>query len=99
MTSTFRYWGGLYDESRRNKFLAEAKEETVKPIFRENDWNELEISCKVDTVKISLNGVLTIEYKELDGNIPRKGIIGLQIHAAGPSEAWYRNIRIEESWL
>ncbi|MDR1493381.1 MAG: DUF1080 domain-containing protein [Planctomycetaceae bacterium] len=96
MTSKFNYWGSLYDESRRNKFLAEAKEETVKPIFRENDWNDLEIICKGDTVKILLNGVPTIEYRETDETISRKGIIGLQIHAAGPSEAWYRNIRIEK---
>ncbi|MDR1141099.1 MAG: DUF1080 domain-containing protein, partial [Planctomycetaceae bacterium] len=95
MTNTFKFWGSLYDESRRNKFLAEADAEIVKPIFRKDDWNELEIVCKGDTIKISLNGVQTIEYTETDENIPRKGIIGLQIHSGNPSEAWYRNIRIE----
>jgi hypothetical protein len=96
MTETEKFWGSIYDESRRAKFLAEAKPEEVKSIFRPNDWNELEIVCKGDNVKLSVNGKQTVDYTEPDANIPRKGIIGLQIHAGAASEAWYRNIRIEE---
>jgi HEAT repeat protein len=96
MTDTADYWGALYDESRRNRFLADAKREVVNPIFRPNDWNEYEIVCKGNSVKIFLNGVQTVEYTETEANIPTRGFIGLQIHSGPPSETSYRNIRIEE---
>jgi HEAT repeat protein len=96
MTGTEKFWGSLYDESRRGKFLAEANGEEVKKLFRPNDWNELEIVCKGANVKIFLNGKQTIDYTETDAAIPKKGVIGLQIHQGRASEAWYRDICIEE---
>ncbi|MDR2762678.1 MAG: DUF1080 domain-containing protein [Planctomycetaceae bacterium] len=98
MTETEKFWGSLYDEARRGRFLAEAKLEEVKRVFRPNDWNELKIVCRGDNIKIYINGKMTIDYTETETKekIPRTGIIGLQIHGGDPSEAWYRNIRIEE---
>ena len=96
MTDTVAYWGALYDESRRNRFLAEPPKELMERIFRPNDWNDYKIVCKGNNVKIYLNGELTVDYTETDANIPARGFIGLQIHGGPPSETWYRNIRIEE---
>jgi HEAT repeat protein len=96
MTETEKYWGCLYDESRRNKFLAEANINEIKTAFNPNSWNELKVTCKDNNIKLYVNGKLTVDYTETDGSIPKKGIIGLQIHAGNPSEAHYRNIRIEE---
>jgi hypothetical protein len=96
MTNDATYWGALYDESRRNRFLVEPPRELVNSVFRPNDWNEYEIVCKGDNIKLFLNGVLTVDYTETDETIPRRGFIGLQIHSGPPSETWYRNIRIEE---
>jgi len=96
MTETANYWGAIYDESRRNRFIAEPPRELIERIFRPNDWNEYEIVCKGNNVKIFLNGTLTVDYTETDENIPQRGFIGLQIHSGPPSETWYRNIRIEE---
>ena len=90
------YWGALYDESRRNRFLARPDSATMQRIFRPNDWNEYEIVCKGNNIKLYLNGTLTVDYTETDANIPPRGFIGLQIHSGPPSETWYRNIRIEE---
>jgi hypothetical protein len=95
MTDTAQYWGALYDESRRNRFLAAPWHELVV-LFYPNDWNEYEIVCKGNNIKLFLNGQLTVDYTEQDANIPARGYIGLQIHGGPPSEAWYRNIRIEE---
>ena len=95
MTSTAQYWGSLYEGGRRKSwFVAEADPELVKSIFRSDDWNDLEIVCKGDNIKIVMNGKLTVDYTEKDADIPLKGYIGLQIHGGGPHEAWYRNIRI-----
>ncbi|MCL2118635.1 MAG: DUF1080 domain-containing protein, partial [Planctomycetaceae bacterium] len=96
MTDDAAYWGALYDESRRNRFLAEPERELVNSLFRPNDWNEYEIVCKGNNIKLFLNGTLTVDYTETDTNIPVRGFIGLQIHGGPPGETWYRNIRMEE---
>jgi len=96
MTDTANYWGAIYDESRRNRFIAEPPKELIQRIFRPNDWNEYEIVCRGKNVKLYLNGTLTVDYMEQDENIPLRGFIGLQIHSGPPSECWYRNIRIAE---
>jgi len=98
MTDTAAYWGAIYDESRRNRFIAEPPRELIERIFRPGDWNEYEIVAKGNNVKMFLNGVLTVDYTEPDANIPARGFIGLQIHSGPPSETWYRNIRIEEEF-
>lgn len=94
MTTDGVYWGRLYDESRRNRFLVETNERTVKEIYRPNDWNTYKIVCWGDRIKIYLNGTLTADYTETE--FPAEaGKIGLQIHAGPPSRAFYRHIRLE----
>jgi hypothetical protein len=89
-------WGALYDESRRNKILAEPSEEVAKKASREpGEWNDFVIRCEGPTVQIWLNGVQTVDYGEKDGGISRAGVIGLQIHGGEPAQASYRNIRIK----
>ena len=88
-------WGALYDESRRNKMLAEGDKDKVSEWLRKDDWNELTVRAEGDRIRIWLNGNLTVDYKEEDDNIAKTGIIGLQIHSGPPTEAWYRNIRIK----
>ncbi len=90
------YWGCLYDESRRKKFMAKTEDSAQKDFVKKNDWNVYEIRCEGKNIKLSVNGVQTIDFTETDETIPLHGIIGLQIHGGGPSEAWYRNITIEE---
>lgn len=87
-------WGALYDESRRNKMLAEGPVEQVKAWTKAGDWNDLWIRCEGDRVQIWLNENPTVDYREADPKIPRSGIIGLQIHSGPPTEAWYRAVRI-----
>ena len=89
-------WGGLYDESRRNKMLAEGPAESLKEWVKEGDWNELRILAKGTRIQLFLNGHPTVDYTEQAAaeEVPRTGIIGLQIHSGPPTEAWYRHIRI-----
>jgi HEAT repeat protein len=90
------YWGCLYDESRRNQTLVVADHALIKKILKPADWNQYEIRCEGPHIRLFLNGVQTADFTETDGKFPQTGIIGLQIHSGGPSEAWYRNITIEE---
>jgi hypothetical protein len=89
-------WGALYDESRRRKVLAEGDAQAVAEATKTADWNEFVIRCEGPRIQIWLNGSQTVDYSEPDAAIPRKGIIGLQIHGGKPAEARYRNIRIKE---
>jgi len=97
MTSTHQYWGSLYEGGRRASwFVAEADQALMREIVRQGDWNDLEIVCRGDNIRIYVNGRLTVDYTETDPDIPRRGFIGLQVHDSGPHECWYRNIRILE---
>ena len=90
------YWGCLYDESRRNTMLATPAREVVRRALSPDAWNVYEIACEGPRVQLWLNGVQTVDYTERDAAIPVAGIIGLQIHGGGPSEAWYRNVTVTE---
>ena len=88
------WWGSLYDESRRNRVLAQSDMDAVNRVLRRNDWNTYEIHCQGPRVRAYINGQLTIDYTEDDASIPQTGRIGLQIHGGGRAEAWYRDITI-----
>lgn len=89
-------WGALYDESRRNKMLAEPNEEAARKASREpSEWNDFVIRCEGPRVQIWLNGVKTVDYEEKYTDIARTGVIGLQIHGGEPAQASYRNIRLK----
>jgi hypothetical protein len=91
-----KYWGALYDETRRNRILAEPPPEMVADLVRLNDWNEYEIRAEGRRIRLRLNGRETVDYTEPDASIPQTGIIGLQIHGGGKARVWFRDITIEE---
>jgi hypothetical protein len=90
------WWGALYDESRRNKVLAKADMEKVNKVLKRNDWNEYKIRCEGQRIQLWLNGIQTVDYAETDPAIDNHGVIAVQIHAGGPSEAWYKDIYLQE---
>ncbi len=89
-------WGALYDESRRNKLLAEGDREKVPQVLRKDDWNEFVIRCSGPHIEIWLNGLKTVDYTESDAGIATTGVIAVQIHGGEPAEARYRNLRIKK---
>ena len=89
-------WGALYDESRRKKMLAEGPKESVVEWVKPGEWNELWIRAQGKHIELYLNGHKTVDYTEQQEDIPRTGVIGLQIHSGPPTEAWYRHIRIKQ---
>jgi len=92
-----KYWGCLYDESRRRKVLAGPDAATLaKAAIKPDRWNRYVIRCEGPRVQMWLNGVKTVDYTEVDAKIAREGVIGLQIHGGSPSEAWYKDIVLTE---
>lgn len=91
-----KYWGSLYDESRRNKTLAGMPSEEVSKLLKPNDWNDYEIRADKRHIILKINGVTTVDYTEPDTKIPQSGIIGLQIHGGGKAQVYFKDIFIEE---
>ena len=91
-----KWWGGLYDESRRRVTLAAPSEATIGRALRSKGWNDYEVSAIGNRIVLKINGVVTVDYTEEDETIEQTGLIGLQVHSGPPLEARFRNIRIQE---
>jgi len=90
------WWGCLYEHGRGRHILAgPEKDQRAKPV-RLNQWNDYRIRCEGNRVQFWINGVQTVDYTEKNPDIPRKGIIALQVHGNLAMEAWYRKVRIKE---
>lgn len=89
------WWGKLYDESRRNKVLAETDSEKLAKLLKPEGWNEYVIRCEGRRIQLFVNGLQTVDYTEADESLPTKGVIGLQIHGGPPGEASYKDITIK----
>jgi hypothetical protein len=87
--------GSLYDESRRNKLLVKADPELIKKTEKPGEWNSYEIRCEGLRIRLTLNGVETVDYTETDTTLEQEGLIGLQIHGNCKAEISFRNISIE----
>ena len=90
------WWSCIYDESRRNKVVAKSDLAEVNKVLKRNDWNEYEIRCEGKRIRVKLNGLQTVDYTEADDAIPQHGIIGLQVHGGGKTEALNKDITIEQ---
>jgi Domain of Unknown Function (DUF1080) len=91
-----KFWGALYDETRRNKILAEPDPAVVATLIKLEDWNDYEIRAEGLRIRLSINGKQTVDYTEPDASIPQSGLIGLQIHGGGKAEVHYKDLTIEE---
>ena len=91
-----KYWGALYDETRRNKILAEPDPAIATAAVKLQDWNDYEVRAEGPRIRLTLNGRQTVDYTEADPSIPLSGLIGLQVHGGGKAEVHYRKITIEE---
>ncbi len=91
-----KYWGCLYDESRRKKMLVEANKEDVDKVLKRNEWNDYRVRCEGKHIQIFLNGFKTVDYTEAEEGIEETGSIAVQIHGGATAEASYKEITIEE---
>lgn len=88
------YWGCLYDESRRNRILASASEKAREAIHP-GDWNHYEIRAQGGRIRLTLNGVTSVDYREEEAGIADNGKIAVQIHAGGPMKIEFKDLYIQ----
>ena len=91
-----KYWGALYDESRRNKVMASPDEVKLAKVLKPGEWNKYRILCEGRHIQLWINDFQTVDYTEADESIEQSGLIAVQIHGGPPGEAHYRNIRIRK---
>jgi hypothetical protein len=90
--------GGIYDESRRNKFLnANQPDTTIRGLLKEKTWNHYRILCVGDRIQTWVNGT---QVTDLRDSMTRSGFIGLQVHGVGdrqdPLQVSWRGLRLRE---
>jgi hypothetical protein len=90
--------GGIYDESRRNKFLnADQPTEVVRALLKKDAWNRYRVVCQGDRIQTWVNGVPVTDLKD---DMTGSGFIGLQVHGVGdridPLQVRWRNLRLRE---
>ncbi len=83
------WWGKLYEENGRGIVSDRSGEKFVKV----DDWNEYEIIAEGNHVKTYINGHLCVDLD--DPMLARRGIFGLQIHAGGPMEVRFKDLKLE----
>ncbi len=91
------WFGKLYDESRRNKVIADSIDpKAVLAAVKEGDWNEYRILAEGPRIRSWINGVLALDFTEKEANIAMDGKIGIQIHGGGAAEVQVKDVTIEE---
>ncbi|MFZ9605234.1 MAG: 3-keto-disaccharide hydrolase, partial [Opitutales bacterium] len=91
------WYGKIYDESRRNKVIAEPKDAAaVLAAVKEGEWNEYRILAEGNRIRSWINGVPALDYVETAPNIATDGKIGIQVHSGGMAVIQAKDITIEE---
>jgi putative membrane-bound dehydrogenase-like protein len=91
------WYGKIYDESRRNKVIAESKDAAaILAAVKEGEWNEYRILAEGNRIRSWINGVPALDYLETEPNIAADGKIAIQIHSGGMAVIQAKDITIEE---
>ena len=88
--------GGVYDESRRNRWvdpLTEEVQERCKTAVKRDDWNKMTIQCVGPSIKTWLNGQPISDFID---TVDAEGFFGLQVHSAPGGQVRWKNIMVKE---
>jgi hypothetical protein len=88
-----KYWGALYDESRRKRVLAGPPEEALRHLDR-SGWHDYVIRAQGNFITLHLDGMRTVHYIEPEPRIPRRGFVALQVHSGPGIEVEFKNLMI-----
>jgi hypothetical protein len=90
-----RFTGILYEEGGRG-ILADVDQGQMSGVFKRNEWNDYEITCKGPRITQVLNKVVTVDYTEKDEKKgATEGIIALQLHVGPKMRIWFKDLRVK----
>src|SRR5882672_4375767 len=92
------WYGAVYDESRRNKLMAPSDMKALRPVIKQQNWNDYVIHAEGSRITTWINGVMGVDYFEPDLSIPNYdwGKLGIQVHGGGKAVVQAKDISIEE---
>jgi hypothetical protein len=88
-------WGNFYEERGRGRNIMKSPDEgwqKAKAVLRKGDWNSYEILADGPHIRLTFNGVVTIDTE--DSKSPA-GVIALQMHAGELMRVEFRNLKIK----
>jgi Domain of Unknown Function (DUF1080) len=88
-------WGNLYEERLRGRNVMKTPDQgwvIAKTLVHHGDWNTYEILADGDHIRLTFNGVVTIDTHD---SASSSGIIALQLHAGPEMRVEFRNLKIK----
>jgi hypothetical protein len=89
------WWGSIYDEKGKRGVIVNGWKGKAETVVKKDDWNSYEIFAQGDQIRITVNGLVTSELKDIPGG-RRDGILALQVHRGPGMRVEFRNLRIRE---
>jgi hypothetical protein len=88
-------WGNLYEERLRGRNVMKTPDQgwvIAKTLVHHGDWNTYEILADGDHIRLTFNGVVTIDTHD---SASSSGIIALQLHAGPEMRVEFRNLKMK----
>jgi Domain of Unknown Function (DUF1080) len=82
---------GMYDLFGRNGLPVSGA--PAKKVGKQHDWNDLEILAQGNRVRVAVNGVLVVDWRDPEPKRILEGPIGLQLHSNNvPQEIHFKDL-------
>ncbi len=85
-------WGNLHGENTGRRVIIDGWTGKGQTVVRPTKWNHYEIYCRGDHIKVTLNGLVTVDTQD---DMYREGVIAFQLHRGRPMSVTFRNIKIK----
>jgi hypothetical protein len=82
---------GMYDLYRRQGLPVDGA--PAKKVGKQHDWNSLEILAQGNRVRLAVNGVQVVDWRDPKPEYIEEGPIGLQLHSNNePQEIHFKDL-------
>ncbi len=84
---------GMFDLHRRGSLKVDGA--PAKKVGKQHDWNELEILAQGNRVRVAVNGVQVVDWRDPEPKLIEEGPIGLQLHSNKvPQEVHFKDLTL-----
>lgn len=84
---------GLYDLYGRNGLPVDGR--PAKKVGKQHDWNQLEILAQGNRIRLAVNGVQVVDWRDPQPDRIKEGPIGLQLHSNNePQEVQFKDLQL-----
>ena len=85
---------GMYDLFGRNGLPPDGG--PAKKVGKQHDWNDIEILAQGNRVRVAVNGVAVVDWRDPEPERIKEGPIGLQLHSNNvPQEVQFKDLKLE----